>query len=222
MTKSKRPSAPAASSPPAPAAAASPAWFTYFLCTLCGLLIGSSGTYLLLASKLQQGGPRVASSSGPGAATALPAPGGDTHLPAPELTAGLAPAQADRTLGNFYYDHSEWPLAIRHYESAIKQGSDDADIRTDLGNAYRFLGRANEALTQYQLAQKQNPQHEFSLFNQAGLYAELLGQPQEAINLWNEYLTRFTNGKSVAAARQLVAQTRAQMSGLLPAAPANP
>ncbi|MBI3876650.1 MAG: tetratricopeptide repeat protein, partial [Verrucomicrobia bacterium] len=219
--KLKRPSAPAAPNTQAPAATASPAWFTYFLCTLCGLLIGAAGTYLILAPKLQQGGSRPAASAGV-ASAAIPAPGTDTHVPAPELTAGLPPALADRTLGNFYYDHSDWTQAIRYYESAIKQGSDDADIRTDLGNAYRFLGRANEAMTQYQLAQKLNPQHEFSLFNQAGLYAELLGQPQEAINRWNEYLVRFPNGTNVAAAKQLIAQAQAQMSGLMPTAPVNP
>lgn len=220
MAKLKHSSAPAAPSTPAPAAT-SPAWFTYFLCTLCGLLIGSAGTYLILAPKLQQGGAPVTrqadSTSG-----AMPSAGADSHLPTPELTAGMAPAQADRTLGNFHYDHSDWTQAIRYYESAIKQGSDDADIRTDLGNAYRFTGRANEAITQYQLAQKINPQHEFSLFNQAGIYAELLGQPQEAINRWNEYLARFPNGTNVVAARSLIAQTQAQMSGLMPAAPANP
>lgn len=220
MAKLKHPSAPAASNAPA-SAAASPAWFTYFLCTLCGLLIGASGTYLILAPKLQQGGAPVTRLSDP-ASAATPSAGIDSHVPTPELTAGMAPAQADRTLGNFYYDHSDWAQAIRYYESAIKQGSDDADIRTDLGNAYRFTGRANEALTQYQLAQKINPLHEFSLFNQAGIYAELLGQPQEAINRWNEYLVRFPQGTNVAAARSLIAQTQAQMSGLMPAAPANP
>ncbi len=219
MAKLKRPTAPAVPSTPVSAATTSPAWFTYFLCTLCGLLIGSAGTYLILAPKLQQGGARVTTSSGASSA-AIPSPGADTHLPTPELTAGLPPAQADRALGNFHYDHSDWGQAIRCYESAIKLGSDDADIRTDLGNAYRFSGHAPEALAQYQLAQKLNPQHEFSLFNQAGIYTELLGQPQEAIARWNEYLVRFPQGRNAEVARQLIAQT--QMTGQLPAAPANP
>ena len=221
MAKLKRPSAPAAPSTSASTATASPAWFTYFLCTLCGLLIGASGTYLILAPNLQQGSAPVTRLSDP-ASGAMPSTGTDSHVPTPALTAGMAPALADRTLGNFYYDHSDWAQAIRYYESAIKQGSDDADIRTDLGNAYRFTGRANEALTQYQLAQKINPLHEFSLFNQAGIYAELLGQPQEAIARWNEYLVHFPNGTNAAAARSLIAQTQAQMSGLMPAAPINP
>lgn len=222
MANSKRPSAITSSGTPAPTAN-SPAWFTYFLCTLCGLLIGASGTYLILASKLQQGTAQANSPSrAPAPIAAAPATGGATHPPPPQLTAGLSPAQADRALGNFHYDHRDWAKAISYYESALKQGSDDSDIRTDLGNAYRFSDRPNEALIQYQLAQKMNPEHEFSLFNQASLYSEVLGQPLEGIARWNEYLTRFPQGRNVTAARELIAQTQAQMSGLVPVAPLNP
>lgn len=220
MAKSKRPSATTPPGNPTPAAT-SPAWFTYFLCTLCGLLIGASGTYMILAPKLQQSAPRAQAST-QAAFAPEPAVGGATHPPPPQLTAGLPPAQADRALGNFHYDHRDWAKAISYYESAIKQGSDDSDIRTDLGNAYRFSDRPNEALIQYQLAQKMNPEHEFSLFNQASLYSEVLGQPLEGIARWNEYLTRFPQGRNVTAARELIAQTQAQMSGLAPVAPLNP
>jgi tetratricopeptide (TPR) repeat protein len=136
-------------------------------------------------------------------------------LPPPELTAGQPPAQAARTLGNFYYDHRNWPEAIRLYQAAIKQGADDANTRTDLGNAYRFSQRPDDALVQYQLAQEMDPAHEFSLFNQGGLYLEDLHQPQKAIAAWREYLRRFPTGQAVASARQLLAQAESSMTGSL-------
>jgi tetratricopeptide (TPR) repeat protein len=177
-----------------------------------GLLAGGTITYLALQPRL-----RAPSAAAAPSVAADPS----SHLPSPDLTAGQPPAQADRTLGNFYYDHQNWPLAIRHYESAISQGSNDADIRTDLGNAYRFAGRPDDALAQYQLAQKMNPAHEFSLFNQGGLYLQDLMQPQKAIDAWNEYLTRFPQGRNAEAARQLIAQAQGGSSGLaLPVAPA--
>jgi tetratricopeptide (TPR) repeat protein len=196
-----------AKKPPAPAAppkSEGSTWLAFGLMGLCGLLIGSTGTYLLLLPKLQRGSavPTVAS------AAAEPL----AHLPSADLTAGMPPAQADRTLGNFYYDHQNWAQAIRSYEAAIKQGSDDADIRTDLGNAYRFSNRPEEALAQYDRAQRMNPAHEFSLFNQGGLYLEDLKQPQKALEIWHEYLVRFPQGSNVAAAQQLIAQA----SGLPP------
>ena len=192
MSKPK-PTAPAASSD-------APPWLAFLFIGLTGVLVGATGTYLVLRPQLQRSTPltQLASVSAPAAPT--------DHAPPPDLTAGLAPAQADRALGNFYYDHANWPLAQKHYESAIRQGQDDADIRTDLGNVYRFSGRANDALTQYELAQRMNPQHEFSLFNQGGLFMEELKDPARAVASWNEYLRRFPNGRNAEVARQLLAQ----------------
>ena len=174
-------------------------WLTFAVSGLGGALIGVIFTLVVL----RPGPP-------PSPAGAVPSlnPDPTTHRPAPELTAGQTPAQADRTLGNFHYDHQDWPKAITHYESAIRQGSDDADIRTDLGNAYRFTGRLDDALAQYHRARQMNPSHEFSLFNQGGLYLEDLKQPAKAIEIWQEYLVRFPNGRSVMAARQLIAQAQ--------------
>ena len=184
-------------------------WVPFALAGLFGLLAGATGTYLALLPRLRA--PATATS----ATTVADDP--TSHLPSLELTAGLAPAQADRTLGNFYYDHQNWPLALKHYEAAISQGANDSDVRTDLGNAYRFANRPDDALAQYQLAQKMNPAHEFSLFNQGGLYLEQLMQPQKAIAVWNEYLARFPQGRNVAVARQLIAQAQGGPGFALPA-----
>jgi len=199
---------------PSPRSAGS-TWLAFTLIGLCGGLIGATATYLILLPKLSvtpiAGAPVTGIEADPIA-----------HLPPPELTAGQPPAQADRTLGNFYYDHQNWPEAIRYYQSAIKQGSDDSDIRTDLGNAYRFSQRPEDALVQYRLAQQMNPAHEFSLFNQGGLYLEDLHQPQKAIATWRDYLLRFPTGQNVTIARQLLAQAESPMAGSLAGPSTNP
>jgi tetratricopeptide (TPR) repeat protein len=184
---------------------ASSTWLAFTVIGLCGGLIGATATYLVLLPKLSVT-PIAAGSLAKTAADPL------AHLPPPELTAGQSPAQAERTLGNFYYDHQNWPAAIRSYQSAIKQGSDDADIRTDLGNAYRFSQRPDDALVQYQLAQQMNPAHEFSLFNQGGLYLEDLHQPQKAITAWREYLRRFPTSQNAASAQQWLAQAESVLA----------
>ncbi|HTL66600.1 MAG TPA: tetratricopeptide repeat protein [Lacunisphaera sp.] len=186
-------------------------WLPFILSGVFGMLLGATLTYLALRPDLQRAATARAAASS--STTTLPADT-TTHEPAPELTAGQPPAQAERTLGNFYYDHQNWSQAVAHYESAIRQGSDDADIRTDLGNAYRFAGRPQDALIQYELAQKMNPNHEFSLFNQGGLYLEDLKEPAKAVEAWQKYLQRFPNGQNVAAARQLIAQAQGGAAGL--------
>ena len=190
-------------------------WLTFTLIGLCGGLIGATATYVVLLPKLSVA-PLVAE---PVARTETN-PRAD--LPPPELTAGQPPAQAARTLGNFYYDHQNWPAAIRSYQAAIKQGSDDADIRTDLGNAYRFSQRPEDALVQYQLAQQMNPAHEFSLFNQGGLYLKDLHQPQKAITAWREYLRRFPTSQNAASAQQWLAQAESLLAESLAGPRANP
>ncbi|AOS45240.1 Tetratricopeptide repeat protein [Lacunisphaera limnophila] len=190
--------------PPPPAASS---WSTIVIIALFGALFGGTLTYFIVR--------RPAPAGTMASLTSAPAnPDPTTHRPAVDLTAGQTPPQAARTLGNFYYDHQNWAQAIEHYQSAIRQGSDDADIRTDLGNAYRFAGKPDDALVQYNLAQKMSPTHEFSLFNQGGLFLDDFKQPGRAVEIWQEYITRFPTGQNVNAARQLIAQT--QGGGVMP------
>jgi TolA-binding protein len=62
----------------------------------------------------------------------------------------------------------------------------------------------HKALEQYQIAQTENPMHENSLFNQAGLYAEVLHDNQQAVATAREFLKRFPQSDRAAAARQLI------------------
>lgn len=187
---------------PAPTRKESSIWLSFVLSGLVGAIVGSTLTYFSLRPQLERAQAVLARGAAPAALAAVPA----DHVPPPDLTTGLAPAAAARTLGNFHYDRGNWPEAQRYYESAIKQGEDNPDIRTDLGNVYRFSGRPAEALAQYELAQRMNPQHEFSLFNQGGLFLEELRDPTRAVAVWKEYLARFPTGRNVEAARQLIAQ----------------
>jgi len=128
---------------------------------------------------------------------------------APSIAPGTPPAGTPLQQGNWYFDHREWHEAIASYQQAIAAGTDNADIRTDLGSAYRFSGEPRKALEQYRIAQKKDPRHENSLFNQAGVYAVDLKDPAAGILLWREYLRRFPTGHSVAEATRLIAETQA-------------
>ncbi len=126
--------------------------------------------------------------------------------PSPSVAApaGTPPSEPVEA-GNWYYDHQRWPEAIAAYEKALSAGLDNPDVRTDLGNCYRFTNRPDAALEQYQLAQKQDPSHEHSLYNQAGLYAEVLHDPVKASEVAHEFVRRFPNSTSAKTAEKYFA-----------------
>jgi tetratricopeptide (TPR) repeat protein len=163
------------------------------LLILAAFLLGAGGMWLIMRSSSPSG------TGKPPAERLSPSPATE-----PPDVSQLAPADAARTLGDWNYDRHNWPHAIEHYQEAIADGDDNPDVRTDLGNCFRFIGEPRKALEQYQIAQTENPMHENSLFNQAGLYAEVLHDDQRALATAHEFLKRFPQSDRAAAARQLI------------------
>jgi len=114
----------------------------------------------------------------------------------------LAPAEAARTLANWNYDRQNWTHAIEHYQAAIARGADNPDVRTDLGNCFRFLDQPEKALEQYETAQKENPLHENSLFNQISLLADLLHDEERAQAVARDFIARFPQSPRVKLVRE--------------------
>lgn len=133
------------------------------------------------------------------------------HEPPTGLTAGMPPIQVALTLGNWYFDHEAWANAVAQYRKVLDMGMDNPDIRTDYGSALRFNGQPQQALEQYRLAQKKDPRHENSLFNQGGLYASDFKDPAKAIAAWQQYIKQFPTGKSVAQAKSLIEREQGKL-----------
>ena len=125
-------------------------------------------------------------------------------------------AQTDRLQGDQEEDQGQWTQAIASYQKAISEGTDNPDIRTDLGVAYFNSKQPQKALEQYLTAQRQNPSHANSLFNEASAYA-VLGNPKQAISIWHTYLQKFPSGQHVADAKNFIATVQAH--SLTPAVP---
>ena len=125
----------------------------------------------------------------------------------------MSSADAARALADWNYDRQNWSHAIEHYLEAISRGADNPDVRTDLGNCFRFTGQPQKALEQYKIAQTQNPQHENSLFNQVGLLAEVLHDDQQALATAREFLARFPQSSKAESARQLISQIQSGKTG---------
>ena len=164
-----------------------------------------AGVSWLIVTLLNQGGqsseptqtPTYVVSQAP--AEAKPTPAQDALQETPGLS--------EVSLGNADYDQKNWAKAVEHYRLALSWGLDNADVRTDLGNALRFVGEPQKALEQYQMAQSKDSHHENSLYNMGMLYAQELKDPAAAVRTMQEYLVRFPNGDKGPAVRQFIQQS---------------
>ena len=165
------------------------------LLMLASFALGAGGMWLIM---------RTSSSNASGKAP-VERVASAPNAPPPNVS-NMSPADAARILADWNYDRQNWPHAIDHYQEAIAKGGDNPDVRTDLGNCFRFIGQPQKALEQYQIAQKQNPMHENSLFNQAGLFAEVLHDNEQALTIAHEFLARFPESPRAESTRQLIAR----------------
>jgi len=174
--------------------------WNYVLTVIVSGALGAGVTWMFTS---QRSSPEVRPAL---SSTALPA----SPDAAPNVS-GMSSGEAAVALGNFAYDHQRWPEAIRRYQEAIANGIDSADVHTDLGNALRFSAQPEQALNQYTIAQKLNPQHENSLFNQISLFTEALNQPARAVPICEEFIRRFPNSDKLPAVREQLARAKGTM-----------
>ncbi len=171
--------------------------WNYVLTVIVSAAMGAALTWMFTS---QRSSPQVR----PAFSSVSPAPIAE----ATPNVSGMSPTEGAVVLGNFAYDHQRWPEAIRHYQEAIASGIDNADVHTDLGNAFRFSGQPEQALNQYTIAQRLNPQHENSLFNQISLFTETLNQPGRAVPICEEFIRRFPNSDKLPAVREQLARAK--------------
>jgi len=132
-----------------------------------------------------------------------PVPEQATIAPSIPAVVTLTPKET-LVAANQAYDQQDWTDAIRLYQRTVAQGIDNADVRTDLGNCYRFSDQPRDALAQYELAQKQDPRHEISFFNAATLHAEGLKDFARASELLQDFLRRFPTSANAGNAQRIL------------------
>ena len=168
---------------------------SYLLPMLLSAAVGAGAMWVVMSQRSQPVQHRPQSLVTPSAPQ-------NNLAPLPPNTSKASAADAAVVRGNQAYDHQQWADAINYYQEAIAKGRDNPDVRTDLGNAFRFSGQPEKALEQYTVAQRQNPQHENSLFNQIGLFMEVMHDPNRAIPVCEEFIRRFPESDKVPRVRE--------------------
>ncbi len=68
-------------------------------------------------------------------------------------------------LANFLYDQRQYTQSIEWYERALELEPNNVNARTDLGTAFFYTGRPQDALQEYRKSLKIDPKHEPTLLN---------------------------------------------------------
>jgi cytochrome c-type biogenesis protein CcmH/NrfG len=68
-------------------------------------------------------------------------------------------------LANFLYDQKQYARAIEWYQRALELEPRNVNAHTDLGTAYFYTGRAQDALQEYRKSLQIDPRHEPTLLN---------------------------------------------------------
>lgn len=176
--------------------------FGYVAVLVAGFAAGAVTTWRFVRDDLES-----ARRSVPSAPPAASAPA-STNAGAPPANAGASSTDGPGVLAraNGLYDEHRWADAAREYERAIALGQDNADVRTDLANCYRFLNQPERAIEGYRLAQVMDPRHENSLYNLGTLYQLVLRDRAKANETLRLYLARFPASANSANARKALAE----------------
>lgn len=68
--------------------------------------------------------------------------------------------------GNLSYDQQAWPKAAELYERYLEISPSNHGVQTDLGAVYRYLGRYEDALAQFESVLRDKPDHWEARFNE--------------------------------------------------------
>lgn len=74
--------------------------------------------------------------------------------------------------GDMAQPADEWDKAIGYYHRALEIDPNNVDVRTDMANLIQWLGRTDEAISEYRMGKQINPKHPQTRTNLIILLAE--------------------------------------------------
>lgn len=206
----------------------------YTLAVVC-LLLGMAGGWLIRGS--QSPAAAVAESTGPSASAPTGMGGAMNAQPTPEQLKKMADTQAAplveklksdpnnpdllASIGNFYYDAQQYPIAVDYYGRALKVKPADAGVRTDMATAYWYMGNADSAIAEFNKALTYEPNKANTLFNLGLVKWQGKMDINGAVADWEKLLATNPNYEGKDKVEQMIAEAK-KHSGVKPGTKAKP
>lgn len=119
-------------------------------------------------------------------------------------------AQAWIKLGNDLFDTNQAQKSVEAYGRALELEPNNPDVLTDQGVMYRALGQFEQAIANFEKAQKLAPSHLQSLINIAVVYDADLKQPDKAVAALERVIQIDPNGQFGTQAKGFLQQIKAR------------
>jgi tetratricopeptide (TPR) repeat protein len=178
---------------------------------LTGIFIGSRQTHPAAAPAAM-----TAPGGVPGGFAPMPPPGGsDDKIGRIRLAQDLVAKdpknlQAWIQLGNDLFDTNQYQKSVEAYGRALELQPENPDVLTDQGVMYRSLGQYEQAIANFEKANRIAPAHLQSLINLAVVYDADLKKPDKAAAALEKVIQQDPGGRFGAQARDFLAQIRAR------------
>lgn len=114
------------------------------------------------------------------------------------------------SIGNLYYDAQQYPAAIDYYNRALESRPSDVSVRTDMATACWYLGKADQAIAEFNKALTYAPSNANTLFNLGLVKWEGKHDAAGAIADWKRLLDANPNYEQKDKVRQMLSDVEKQ------------
>jgi len=119
-------------------------------------------------------------------------------------------------LANFLYDQKLYAQAVEWYERALELDPKNVNARTDLGTAFFYTGRTQDALRQYRQSLELDPKHEPTLLNIIVVNLEGTHDLAAAQQAWDRLHKLNPNHPALAGLKEKLEAARASGRAAVP------
>lgn len=111
-------------------------------------------------------------------------------------------------LANYLYDQKQYDQSIEWYQRALALDPKNVNARTDLGTAYFYSGRSQDALAEYRKSLAIDPRHEPTLLNAIVVNLEGTHDLAAAQKAWDELHKVNPNNSALAGLKEKIDAAR--------------
>ena len=116
-------------------------------------------------------------------------------------------------LGNDFFDTNQYQKSIEAYAKALELQPNNPDVLTDQGVMLRAVGQFEQAIANFEKAQKIAPDHYQSLINMAVVYDSDLKKPEKATAALEKVIQLDPTGRFGSQAKDFLAQIKGRTQG---------